>query len=171
MSEVVQRYWQATEKREEMEDPRHAVMREMAAQFISRSAIGDRLGISKRRVADVLGRIEDMQAYNAGVTGEIRRLWDEEHLSMEEIAERLGAQVARVHLVLTGHVPASKALPKRNQEPTCGRCGLLLSETPGCVEGLCGVCCEEIARGVIYRDGDLPGEKLAAIRAALGVAA
>ena len=70
------------------------------------------------------------------------------------------------------HTPAPRALRysmpvKERQAQACRRCGLLLSKTPGRVEELCGVCCEEIARGVLYRDGELPGEDLAAIRAAL----
>jgi hypothetical protein len=58
------------------------------------------------------------------------------------------------------------------KEGVCGRCGLLLSEKPGRVAGLCAVCCEEIARGVLYADGELPAERLAAVQAELvGVAA
>lgn len=36
------------------------------------------------------------------------------------------------------------------KEGVCARCGLLLSEAPGRVTELCAICCEELARGVVY---------------------
>lgn len=91
-------------------------------------------------------------------------------LSFDAIQEKLGVGVWMIDRALTAHNVERrprikpKGVPNRNKmvirkrnaqreaqkRIDCVRCGWLLADKPGCIEGLCALCCEDVALGVVY---------------------
>lgn len=90
---------------------------------------------------------------------DIARLYHDDGLTYRQIEERLGCAQNTILRALretgtdgrrTWHVSARAVSVKRRPRVTCARCGWLLADKPGIVEGLCALCCEDVARGVVY---------------------
>lgn len=95
-------------------------------------------------------------------------------LSFHQISDKIGVGASMIDRALTAHNverrprAKPKGVPNRNKtvirkrnaqriakrRVDCVRCGWLLADKPGIVEGLCALCCEDVARGVVYGGED-----------------
>lgn len=100
----------------------------------------------------------------------IAKLYRDDGLSFHQITDKIGVGACMIDRALTAHNverrPRAKPRGKPNRNKTvirkrnaqriakrrvdCARCGWLLADKPGIVEGLCALCCEDVARGVVY---------------------
>ena len=152
MSELVQRWWCATEERQDG----YALIAQRYHEGATYKQISSAFGCSSSTIVRALAAHGVEPRPGGRVRGE--------NYKPRKHRAKAG----------TGKANRNEGTPQGfwPKEGVCGRCGLLLSETPGRVAGLCGICCEEIARGVLYADGELAAEELAAAQAELaGVAA
>ena len=132
MSETVHRWWCATEKRQDG----YALIAERYEQGETYNQLCSAFGCGSGTVARAL--------------------------AAHGVKPRPGGRPKGIHTKLrksrAGAVKVNMnvATPQgfRPKEGVCGRCGLLLAEAPGIVEGLCALCCEDIARGVVYGGED-----------------
>ena len=90
----------------------------------------------------------------------IAHLYHDEGMTYRQIEELFGCSQNMILRALretgtdgrrTWHVSKRAVSVKRRPRVTCcARCGWLLADKPGIVEGLCALCCEDVARGVVY---------------------
>ena len=142
MSDLVQRYWRATGP----DDPKYARIAEM---------------------------------YQAG--GTFLSISTDMHCSWRTVRNALRSQGVAPRLCTVKVRPRKKMAPQpRGPKVThalgsgfylnpgdCPRCGAPAAVDPGPVAGLCRLCCHDLAMGWVQKTGELPAERVEAIRAEL----
>jgi len=139
MSDLVKRFWKATgtEKQAGLANPKYVRIAEMYLAGGSFASIEEGLGCSWRTVKAALAA-QGVPARPRSVRG----------------------------MPCTN--PANASVGGFWLHPgECPRCGASVVNDPGPVEGLCRLCCYDLARGWVHTSGELPEKRVAEIRAEL----
>lgn len=152
MSELVQRYWQRTAPTGSPapEKPREALYQRIAWMYTQEcgtfASISKALDCSKRTVAYALAA--------EGVP--VRPC-------TEKVRPRKTPSAPAARPLVTHALGSGFYLNPGD----CPRCGAPVALDAGPVDGLCRLCCLDLAKGWIQKSGELPAERVQAVRAEL----
>jgi transposase len=121
MTDLVRRFWAATEPREDGYALIAGMYRDEGLSF---DAIQERIGCGRSTI--------------------------DRALTAHNVERRPRSKPKGVKNRHATHIRKRNAQREAQRRVDCARCGLLLAEAPGCVAELCAICCEELSRGVVY---------------------
>ena len=124
MSDIVHQYWRATTPAREKREDGYALIADLYRAGLSFDAIQEKLGCGRNMIGRALTAHNVERRPRAKPEGVPNR-------NKTVIRKRNAQRVAK-------------------RRVDCARCGWLLADKPGCIEGLCALCCEDVARGVVY---------------------
>ena len=124
MTDVVRQYWRATTPAQEKREDGYALIADLYREGLGFDAIQERLGCGRGMIDRAL------TAHNVERRPK-HKLKGVKNRSQTVIRKRNAQREAQKRV-------------------DCVRCGWLLADKPGCIEGLCALCCEDVARGVVY---------------------